>query len=103
MTNITKFRFPDRKPTDDLLTRDQIPPSLNPGARLIYLRIISESPPGVLLQCDRLMVEMAARSTDQALTSDPRDGDIESLRDTYERIMLADLGEEYIAQVLAKR
>jgi hypothetical protein len=106
MTNVTKFRYPDKKPTDPLLRRDPMPDflELTPDARLIYLRIIDESEPGVLLQCDRMAVELAAAQTAQLLSKvglvGVDDAELESLENIYNDLLAPDLGQEYISQIL---
>ena len=67
MSNIIEFKFPDKGAFDPLLVSDPVPDRLSKEGRLIYLRIIEKSPPGVLLQIDRLAVELAVSSTEVAL------------------------------------
>jgi len=105
MSNILKFRHPDKKPHDPLLRSDPMPDflGLNPDARLIYLRIIDESDPGVLLRCDRLAVELAAAQTALSLSKVGvgfDEGELESLGEIYSSLLLPDLGREYITQIL---
>ena len=107
MSNITKFKYPDKKPLDFLLRSDPMPDllKLNPDARLIYLRIIDESEPGVLLRCDRLAVELAAASTALSLSKvgvGIGEGELDSLEEIYSSLLLPDLGQEYISQILRK-
>ena len=103
MSNILKFRYPDKKATDPLLRSDPMPDllRLSPDARLIYLRIIDESDPGVLLRCDRLAVELAAAQTALWLSKVSfSEEERESLEYTYSSLLLPDLGQEYITQIL---
>jgi len=105
MSNIIKFRHPDKKASDPLLRSDPMPDllGLNPEARLIYLRIIDESEPGVLLRCDRLCVELAASATALSLSKvgvGIAEGELESLGEIYASLLLPDLGQEYITQIL---
>lgn len=104
MSNIIKFRYPDKKPTDPLLRSDPMPDflELTPEARLIYLRIIDESEPGVLLRCDQLAVELAAMQTAHLLSGVAGEGEIESLADLYDKLMLPKLGHEYAYQIMSK-
>ncbi len=104
MSNVIKFRYPDKKPTDLLLRSDPMPDflGLNPDARLIYLRIIDESEPGVLLRCDRLAVGLAAMQTERLLSRVVGEGELESLEEIYSSLLLPDLGQEYISQILRK-
>ena len=107
MSNITKFRYPDKKPHDPLLRSDPMPDflGLTPEARLIYLRIIDRSEPGVLLRCDRLACELAAAATALSLSKvgvGIGEGELESLEEIYSSLLLPDLGQEYITQILRK-
>lgn len=103
MSNITKFRYPDKNPADPLLASDPMPKHLKKKSRLIYLRIINESESGILLQCDRLAVEMAARITAQAISGNCDNECIENLENIYEAIMQPELGQEYIDKILSDR
>jgi len=103
MSNILKFRYPDKKATDPLLRSDPMPDllRLSPDARLIYLRIIDESDPGVLLRCDRLACELAAAQTALWLSKVSfSEEERESLEYTYSSLLLPDLGREYITQIM---
>ncbi len=74
---------------------------LSPDARLIYLRIIDESDPGVLLRCDQLVCELAAAQTALWLSKVSfSEEERESLEYTYSSLLLPDLGQEYITQIL---
>ena len=104
MSNIIKFRHPDKKASDPLLRSDPMPDllGLSPDARLIYLRIIDESDPGVLLRCDRLAVELAAAQTALSLSKFGvgfDEGELASLGEIYNSLLLPDLGQEYITQI----
>ncbi len=104
MSNIIKFRYPDKKATDPLLRSDPMPDllGLSSDARLIYLRIIDESDPGVLLRCDRLAVELAAAQTALSLSKvgvGIAEGELESLAELYSALLLPELGQEYITQI----
>jgi hypothetical protein len=100
MKNISKFKHPDKQPTDPLLARDPMIGcfDLNPDARQIYLRIIAESKPGVLLQCDQIAVQLAAQATALAFDS----GHIGGLKGMYDALLLPELGHEYIKQIMSK-
>jgi len=103
MPNILKFKYPDKKATDPLLRSDPMPDliGLSPDARLIYLRIIDESDPGVLLRCDRLACELAAAQTALWLSKVSfSEEERESLEYTYSSLLLPDLGQEYITQIM---
>ncbi len=102
MSNIIKFRYPDKKPTDPLLRSDPMPDflGLNPDARLIYLRIIDESEPGVLLQCDQLMVAITAQMVAIALLATGGGEFVDSIEESFEQLLAPDLGQEYITQIL---
>jgi len=108
MSNITKFRYPDKKPSDPLLRSDPMPDflNLNSDARLIYLKIIDKSEPGVLLRCDRLAVELAAMQTSRLMEAARLlpgvvgEGELESLAELYISLLLPELGQEYIHQIL---
>ncbi len=106
MTDILKFKHPDKKPTDPLLRSDPIPDYLNQDARLIYLRIIDESEPGVLLQCDRIAVEITAHMVANALLhsgallqTDGREF-IDNIKQAFDGLLAPELGQEYINQIL---
>ncbi len=102
MSNIKKFRYPDKKPHDPLLRSDPMPDflNLNSDARLIYLRIIDESEPGVLLQCDRLMVAITAQMVEIALLVTGGGEFVDSIEESFEQLLAPDLGQEYITQIL---
>jgi len=102
MTKITKFRHPDKKPTDPLLASDPMPDWLDQDARSIYLRIINESDPGVLLQCDRLAVATVASATAMAMAGDKDAEVILNLIEMYQSILAPELGNEYIEQIMSK-
>ena len=99
MSDIRKFKHPDKGPTDYLLARDPMLGcfDLNPKARKIYLRIVNESS-GILLQCDRMVVELTAQQTALAFDS----GYIGGLKDMYGALLLPQLGQEYIKQIVSK-
>ena len=97
---IVNFKHPDKKATSPLVPGDPMPSYLNAEARLIYLRIINESEKGVLLQADRIAVELAAKITQQALTETGGEMFIDNIRDIFEQLLLPELGQEYINQVL---
>jgi hypothetical protein len=102
MTTVLQFKHPDKQPHDALLRCDPFLESLEltPEARLIYLRIIDESEPGVLLRCDRLIVGLTAMQTDRLLMRAAGDGEIEALEEFYSSLLLPKLGREYIIQIL---
>jgi hypothetical protein len=102
MPNILKFRYPDKKPHDPLLRSDPMPDflGLNPDARLIYLRIIDESDPGVLLRCDQLMVAITAQMVAIALLATGGGEFVDSIEESFEQLLAPDLGREYITQIM---
>lgn len=102
MGDITKFRPPDKKPTDILEAKDPLPPGMTARAREIYLRIIRESEPGVLLVADRLAVEAAARCVDDALSEKDGGAHVPVICESFESLLLPRLGLEYSSQVLRK-
>ena len=74
--------------------------NLNSDARLIYLRIIDESEPGVLLQCDRLMVAITAQMVEIALLVTGGGEFVDSIEESFEQLLAPELGQEYITQIL---
>ena len=108
MTNVTKFRYPEKQATDPLLRSDPMPDflKLTPDARLIYLKIIDESDPGVLLGCDQLAVGLAAMQTSRLMEAARLlpgvvgEGELDSLAELYSSLLLPDLGQEYTHQIL---
>ncbi len=100
MSNIIEFKFPDKGAFDPLLVSDPVPDRLSKEGRLIYLRIIEKSPPGVLLQIDRLAVELAVSSTEVALKYGFYEGSMDNLINIFNCLLLPELGEEYIAEIL---
>lgn len=103
MTDVRKFNHPEKKPTDYLLARDPLPEGLSLEARQIYLRIIRESKPGVLLRCDRLFVQVTAQMVELALSGDGDEKSVDSIKEAFDLLLAPELGQDYINQVLAKR
>jgi hypothetical protein len=101
MPDIRKFKHPDKQPHDPLLAQDPIIDcyDLNPDARQIYLRIINESAPGILLQCDKLAVGLAAMTTAFAFEN----GNITGLQSMYDMLLAPELGREYVKQIMGRR
>jgi hypothetical protein len=103
MSDVREFKHPEKSPSDYLEAKDPMLDAFNlsPEARLIYLRIIRESEPGVLLRCDRMAVELAAHAVDRALKQDSSDEAVNSIRECFASLLMPDLGQEYIDQVAA--
>jgi hypothetical protein len=78
---------------------------LTPEARLINLRIIRESEPGVLLMCDRIMISLTAQQTATALACPKgvnRMDSITGIDESFSMLMVPQLGLEYVAQIMRK-
>ena len=93
MSNVAKFKFPDKKPDDQLTVKDPVPKTLNPEARKIYLRIIRESKPGVLLMRHRIAVEVTAIQTESAITHGGGAAYVDSTIQAFEMLLAPELGD----------
>jgi len=102
MPDIRKFKHREKRPTDPLLASDPMLDWLDQDARSIYLRIINEAEPGVLLQCDRMAVTLVANATAKALAGDNDTAFLYELLEMYKTILAPELGNEYVEQIMSK-
>ena len=105
MSDVREFKHPEKQPFDPLLARDPMLDNfnLNREARIIYLRIVRDSKPGILLQVDRMAVELTAQMVGLALSVEGGEYFISSIEESFDQLLAPELGRDYINQVLAKR
>lgn len=103
MTTVLEFKRPERQAHEQLLRSDPFPDlDLSPEARLIYLRIIDESEPGVLLRTDRIFLGLTAQQTALALQATDGSLFVEEIAKAFDQALNPELGQEYINQILTK-